>query len=81
VIMTATVTDGSSPVSSAAVHFTITSPLRTLGCDATTDGSGTASCRYTVNTNRDGTGAFEVGVKASKSGYTDGTATTSFLVQ
>lgn len=78
---TATVTDGSSAVASAAVHFAVTAPNKSLACDATTDGSGTASCRYTVNTRRDGIGVYTVTATASKAGYSEGSATTTFVVQ
>jgi len=79
--LTATVTDGSSAVASAAVHFAIAAPNKSLGCDATTDGSGTAICRYTVNTKRDGVGDYTVTVTATRDGYSDGTASTTFRVQ
>ncbi|MEJ2698810.1 MAG: S8 family peptidase [Desulfuromonadales bacterium] len=79
--MTATVTDGSAAVASAAVHFVLTAPNRTSTCDATTDSTGKASCQYTVNTRRDGVGSYSLSVTASKSGYTDGTASTTFTVQ
>lgn len=78
---TATVTDGSSAVASAAVHFAVTAPNKSLACDATTDGSGTATCRYTVNTKRDGVGDYTVTATASKAGYTEGSDTTTFVVQ
>jgi len=79
--MTAVVTDGSNPVVSATVHFTVTAPLKTLACDATTDGNGTASCAYKVNTKRDGVGTFTVDATASKAGYTEGSDSTTFTVQ
>jgi len=79
--MSAVVTDGSTPVAAAAVHFTVTAPLKTLTCDATTDGSGTASCRYTVNSKRDGVGSYSVDATASKAGYTQGAGTATFIVQ
>lgn len=81
VLMTATVTDGSAAVASAVVHFVLAAPRRTNTCDATTDSTGKATCRYTVNTRRDGVGAYIVDVTASKAGYTDGTASTSFTVR
>jgi subtilisin family serine protease len=81
VLLTATVTDGSSPVGAAAVHFIITAPKKTLACDATSDSTGTAICRFTVNTKRDGLGTYSVAVTASKAGYTEATASTSFFVQ
>jgi len=79
--LTAVVTDGSSPVAAAAVHFAVTAPQKSLGCDSTTDGSGTATCIYTVNIKRDGVGTFTVDATASKAGYTEGGATTTFTVR
>jgi thermitase len=79
--MTATVTDGSAAIASAAVHFVLTAPDRTATCDATTDSTGKATCQYTVNTRRDGVGTFYLNATASKAGYTDDTSSTSFSVQ
>jgi len=81
VTMSAEVTDGSSAVASAAVHFTVAAPSKTLGCDATTGNDGIARCVYKVNTRRDGTGTFTVEATASKAGYTDGSDSTTFNVQ
>ena len=80
-LFTATEAGAVGAVASAAVHFTVTTPLRTLGCDATTGNDGAASCTYKVNTKRDGVGTFVVDAPASKAGYTDGTGTTTFIAQ
>jgi subtilisin family serine protease len=81
VLISAAVSDGSNAVAAASVHIVITAPLKTLSCDTTTNGSGQASCTYKVNSNRDGVGMFNIDVTASKDGYDDGTASTSFVVK
>jgi thermitase len=80
-LWTATVTEGSEGVAAATVHFVLTAPDRTATCDATTDSTGEATCRYTINTRRDGVGTYFLDVTASKDGFTDGDGSTSFNVQ
>jgi hypothetical protein len=45
---------------------------------ATTDANGTAVLNFKANTNKDGSGTYDVTATASKPGYTDGFASTIF---
>ncbi|MBI2947142.1 MAG: S8 family serine peptidase [Verrucomicrobia bacterium] len=80
-LITVTVTDGSNPVSGAAVHVVVTSANGTkLSGDGTTDSSGVAKFNYRVNAKRDGKGTYAVDATASKSGYGSGSGSTTFQV-
>ncbi len=81
-IITATVTDGTNPVSDAAVDLRIETPNgRIYSGNGTTDANGQAAFSFRVNPNKDGSGTYNVTATASKTGYTSGTGTTSFTVQ
>jgi len=79
--ITATVTDGTNPVSGAAAHMDLmTSKGNLVSSDTTTDANGIARFQYTVNSSR-GTGTYSAKVTASEAGYTSGIgATTTFTV-
>ena len=78
--ITATVTDGTNPVSGAAAHMDLmTSKGNLVSSDTTTDANGIARFQYTVNSNR-GTGTYSAKVTASKSGYTSGIGSKTFTV-
>jgi len=78
--ITATVTDGTNPVSGGAAHMDLVTAKGSLvSSDTTTDANGIARFQYTVNSNR-GTGTYSVKVTASKAGYTSGSRTTTFTV-
>ncbi len=78
--ITATVTDGTSPVYGAAAHLDlVTAKGNLVSSDTTTDANGIARFQYTVNSNR-GTGTYSVKVMASKAGYTSGIGTRTFTV-
>ena len=60
-IITAHVTDGTNPISGAAVLIEVTTANgKKLGCAPTTDGSGDAKCQYKVNSKRDGVGPYDI---------------------
>jgi serine protease len=82
VTITVNVTDGTNPVSSAAVSVVITTANgRTFSGSGTTNTSGVATFTHRVNTNRDGVGTYKVDATATKDGYDPGSASTNFLVQ
>ena len=75
------VTDGTNPVSGAAVHMELTTANgRTLAGDATTDENGQATLTYKVNSNRDGVGTYTVYATASKAGFESGSGSRTFEV-
>ena len=78
--LTATVTDGTNPVSGAAAHMDLmTSKGNLVSSDTTTDANGIARFQYTVNSSR-GTGTYSAKVTASKAGFTSNFGTKSFIV-
>jgi len=78
---TVRVTDGTNPVRSATVSVTLLTPTGGwLSASGTSDATGTFRCYYRPNPRRDGYGWFQVLATASKPGYTDGSAATSFLI-
>ncbi|NPA92999.1 MAG: S8 family serine peptidase [Chloroflexi bacterium] len=80
--ITVNVTDGTDPVADASVAMTITTASgRTVSATATTDANGQATFSYWINANRDGVGTYTVDVTATKSGYTSGSASTTFVVE
>ena len=69
--ITVTVTDGTNPVSGAAVHVVLTTASgRTLAGNATTNGNGVATLNYKVNSKRDGVGTYTVDATDPGSGST-----------
>ena len=78
-----TVTDGTTPVSGAAVHVEIAtaSGKFVLAGDGTTDANGVANFTHKVNSKRDGAGTNTVDATASKAGFTSGSGSTTFLTQ
>jgi gametolysin peptidase M11/alpha-galactosidase-like protein len=78
--ITVSVTNGSLPVSGAAVTVTVTSPTGSVSkLSATTNSSGSASVKYSLKP-KDPSGTFNAQVSASAGGVT-GTASTSFVMQ
>jgi hypothetical protein len=76
--LTATVLAGNTPVSGAAVTFTVTSPNGTQQTvSATSNSSGVAKVKYTLGRN-DPPGTYTVQVVAASGGLS-GTATASFV--
>ncbi|MHC4601214.1 MAG: hypothetical protein ACYS47_19645, partial [Planctomycetota bacterium] len=81
VLFTVTVTDGVNPVQGAAVHLVVrTASERILSGDAITDSQGVALFTYRIMSKRDGVGTYNVDATATKSGYLDGTGSTTFEV-
>ena len=82
VTITVEVTDGSAPVANATVDVTMTTgDGGTKYYTGSTAADGTAVFTYKTFIRKDGSGTFTVDVTASASGYTDGSASTTFLVQ
>jgi M6 family metalloprotease-like protein len=78
--ITAAVQSGTSPVSGAAVVFTMTEPNGSTSTKkATTDANGTAVWNYMLNP-RDPTGTYSVTAKATYGGQTVTSAATTFNV-
>ncbi len=83
VTITVTVTDDAgAAVEGAAVDVTITTPNgNTLAASGTTDANGQVVITHKINANRDGFGTYTVSATATKSGYSDGSGSTTFTVQ
>jgi hypothetical protein len=80
VAVTVTVTDGTNPVSGAAVHAELKTPKgKTYVYDRITGADGTASFSYTT-AKKDGTGTYTVTATASHDGYLPGSGSTTFTV-
>lgn len=82
VTITVTVTDGSAPVAGASVSGTVTTAnggTKTFSGLTSTSGTVTASFKSFIR--KDGAGTYTVDASASLSGYTDGSGSTTFLVQ
>jgi serine protease len=81
-VITVSVTDGSSPVSGAAVSVTITTANNKKSTSSgTTNTNGVYTFNYKVNSKANGAGTYTVNATASKSGYTSGSGSTTFTVQ
>jgi hypothetical protein len=81
VVITVKVTDGASNVDGASVTITILTPKsKQYSGTGTTDNNGNATFNFKVNSRADGTGTYTVTATASKSGYTSGTGSKTFLV-
>jgi hypothetical protein len=82
VLVTTTVTDGNNPVSGASVTTVITTANgSTVTFSGTTSTTGTVSFSYRINANKTGKGTYSVTSTAILTGYTEGTGTTTFIVQ
>ena len=82
VYVTTTVTDGSAPVAGAAVTTTLTTANgTTVTYSGVTGTAGTMTFSYRLNVRKTGTGTYTAVSNASASGYTDGTGSTTFIVQ
>ncbi|NSW53183.1 MAG: S8 family serine peptidase [Anaerolineae bacterium] len=82
VLVTTTVTDGNNPVSGASVTTVITTANgSTATFSGTTSTTGTVSFSYRINANKTGKGTYSVTSTAILTGYTEGTGTTTFIVQ
>jgi hypothetical protein len=80
--ITTTVTDGSAPLANATVSGVLTTANGTLvNFSGLTGADGTFLYKYRLNVRKTGTGQYSVAVSASLGGYTDGSASTTFLVQ
>ncbi|MFQ5828839.1 MAG: Ig-like domain-containing protein [Candidatus Methylomirabilia bacterium] len=81
VLITVTVTGGTTPVEGAAVHVDLaTANGRRLAADNTSDANGVALFQYKVNSRRDGVGIYTLDVTASKGGFQNGSASATFAV-
>jgi len=81
-VITVNVTDGSNPVSGAAVSMTITTANNKKSTNSgTTNASGVVTFTYKINSKANGTGTYTVSATASKSGYNSGSGSTTFIVQ
>lgn len=83
VTVTVTVKDqNNAPVPSASVSVKLTPPTGSQTTyNGTTGTTGVYSFTYRINTRKTGTGTYTLVATVSKSGYTDATASTTFLVQ
>ncbi len=83
VYITATVTDDAgAAVTGATVNLTIATPGGKTATDSsTTDANGQVVFTYKINTHTGGTGTYTATATATKSGYTDGSGSTTFTVQ
>jgi serine protease len=80
--ITTTVTDDSAPLANATVSGVLTTANGTLvNFSGVTGADGTFLYKYRLNVRKTGTGQYSVAVSASLGGYTDGSASTTFLVQ
>jgi serine protease len=80
--ITVYVSDGTDPVSGAAVSLEIiTANNRKATGSSTTGSDGTVVFSYRVNRNQGGVGTYTVNATASKSGYESGSGSTTFQVQ
>jgi serine protease len=80
--ITVSVSDGTDPVSGAAVSLEIiTANNRTVTGSGTTGSNGTVVFSYRVNRNQGGVGTYTVNATASKSGYESGSGSATFQVQ
>lgn len=81
VVITVSVTDGTLPVSGAAVHVTIvTAKGNQLTGSGTSDSNGLVSFNYKVNSKSHGTGTYQITSDATKDGYLAGSGQTTFNV-
>jgi len=79
--LTSNVTAAGSPVSGAAVNFTITKTNGTkVSATATTDTTGTAVYKYRFNKQKDPVGTYQVAAGANMNGVV-GSGATSFVVK
>jgi hypothetical protein len=78
VYITVQVTDGTNPISGAAVHVDIVTPTgRTYAGDGSTGTDGKVIFKFKAK-NPDGTGTYNVAATASKAGFTAGSGSTTF---
>lgn len=79
--ITVTVTDGTSPVSGAAVHMDVTTANgRKVAGNGTTDANGIAKFQVFVISSLYGVGTYTVDATAAKTGFTGGSGSTTFKV-
>lgn len=82
VSMTASVTNGGTPVANASVTFTVTKPNGTVVSQSATTGStGQAVYKLRLNKQKDPVGTYQAKDVATTSGGSSATAATSFTVQ
>ncbi|MGB4596004.1 MAG: S8 family serine peptidase [Anaerolineaceae bacterium] len=83
VAITVTVTDkDGAAISAASVSVQVKTTSATISTFKGSTGSvGTVTLSYRINTRKTGTGSYTLVATATKSGYEDGTASVTFLVQ
>jgi subtilisin family serine protease len=82
VLITVTVTDGTNPVQGASVNVTLTDAKGVVKVYTGTTGTdGKVTFSYRINIRKGGTGTYMLNATATKSGYLDGSGSTTFLVQ
>jgi serine protease len=78
-IITVTATSGTTSVSGATVNIVITTPKGTRYSGSGTTGlDGKVSFNFKLNTSKDGTGTYIAAATVTKSGYADGSGSTTF---